>query len=153
MVKQIDELTPDHIGIRLWEASKLWETQFTAGMIAAGYPWFGEAKASVLPYISPQGTKQVEIVRRMQISKQAVQQLILELEAEGIITRLPDPDDGRGRIVAHTEAGITMRRAAVQVKAEVENSLRAKLGDTQFSTLFEALGAIVQAESPPAKTD
>ncbi|MDX8353680.1 MarR family winged helix-turn-helix transcriptional regulator [Cognatiyoonia sp. IB215182] len=146
MVKKVDELAPDHIGWRLWNASKQWETRFAAAMIDAGFSWYGDARAGVIPYISASGTRQVDIVNRMQISKQAVHQSLSELEMDGVIRRVPDPDDGRGRIVQFTERGVAARKAALKIKEALENDLRAELGEVQFDALYASLGAFLPKE-------
>ncbi|MEM7283836.1 MAG: helix-turn-helix domain-containing protein [Pseudomonadota bacterium] len=94
----------DHIGWRLWHAASEWKVRFVDEMVAAGHSCYAEARSSVIPYIEPQGTKQSELVRMMGLSKQAVQQLVDDLEREGIVTRKADPDDRRGKIVCFTRA-------------------------------------------------
>ena len=89
MVKKIDDLRIDHVGWRLWEAAAVWKEKFAAEMIAAGHDWFQEARSSVVPYVGPEGTRQADIVDQMGLSKQAVQQLIADLERSGILCREP----------------------------------------------------------------
>lgn len=142
MVKKIDEIHLDHIGWRLWDAAAAWKAKFAAGMIAQGHDWYAEARSSVIPYIGVDGTRQSEIVARMGLSKQAVQQLILDLEQAGIVQREPDPEDGRGKIVTFTRTGLAAQRDSAQVKRAVEKDMRAQLGDADFETLFDLLGKI-----------
>lgn len=142
MVKKIDDFAPDHIGWRLWDAASVWKLSFEKEMIAAGHDWYAEARSSIVPYVSPEGTKQSEIVVRMGLSKQAVQQLIKDLEAAGIVRREPDPDDARGRIVMFTEAGLNANRDSVRAKRKVEATMRAQLGDAEFDQLYALLKKI-----------
>jgi len=76
------------------------------------------------------------------LSKQAVQQLIADLEAAGIVTRDPDPDDRRGRIVRLTEAGLAAHRAAASIKVELESDIRLELGPETFDALTAALARL-----------
>ena len=90
MVKPLDEIMPpllDHAGWRLWRVSRQWKACFDAGMRARGYPWFGEARSNVIGYLERSGLPQSELVKRMGLSKQAVQQLVDELVADGIVER------------------------------------------------------------------
>ncbi|WP_130409632.1 MarR family winged helix-turn-helix transcriptional regulator [Thalassococcus sp. S3] len=146
MVKEIDDLRPDHIGWHLWEAAAQWKMRFSAGMIAAGHDWYGEARSGVIPYVDLNGTRQADIVQRMGLSKQAVQQLIVDLEQVGILHRVPDPADGRGKIVCFTEVGLAAQRDAAQVKREVENEMRRKLGAEAFDTLYALLKELAQPD-------
>lgn len=135
----IDDLRPDHIGWRLWDAAACWKSRFCEGMIAQGHAWYGEARSSVLPYIDLNGTRQSDIVTRMGLSKQAVQQLIVDLEEAGIIHREPDPEDRRGKIVRFTEAGLAAQRDSAKVKRAIDNDIRAQLGEADFGKLFKLL--------------
>ncbi|MEM9785181.1 MAG: MarR family winged helix-turn-helix transcriptional regulator [Pseudomonadota bacterium] len=142
MVKKVDEFRPDHVGWRLWDAAAVWKEKFAAEMVAAGHEWYFEARASVVPYVGINGTRQADIVERMGLSKQAVQQLILDLEKSGILCREPDPNDGRGKIVRFTERGLKARKDSVIVKRRVEAEMRKKLGPDDFDYLMTILKKI-----------
>lgn len=142
LVKTVDDLLPDHIGWRLWDAAACWKRRFSQAMIEEGHAWYGEARSSVLPYVSLEGTRQSDIVARMGLSKQAVQQLIVDLEQAGIVQRDPDPQDGRGKIVRFTEAGLAAQRDSAKVKRAIENEIRAQMGNDDFEKLFALLKTI-----------
>ncbi|MEO0637078.1 MAG: MarR family winged helix-turn-helix transcriptional regulator [Pseudomonadota bacterium] len=142
MVKQADDFRIDHVGWRLWDAAAKWKEKFAAEMVAMGHDWYAEARSRVVPYVGPKGTRQSDIVARMGVSKQAVQQLILDLEESGIVRREPDPDDGRGKIVHFTERGLTAQRDSQKAKRKVEAEIKALLGDEDFERLVSALRKI-----------
>lgn len=129
----------EHIGWRLWNAAGLWKSRFAEAMIAAGHDWYAEARSSVIPYIGPKGTRQSVLVRRMGLTKQAVQQLVDDLEREGIVQRVPDPKDGRARIIRFTEKGQQAQRDAQAVKRRIEDQFRRELGDADFDHLYRLL--------------
>ena len=142
LVKKVDDIGIDHVGWRLWDAAAMWKEKFAAEMVAMGHDWYAEARSSVVPYVGPKGTKQSIIVARMGLSKQAVQQLILDLEESGILLREPDPNDGRGKIVHFTEKGLAAQRDSRKAKRKVEEEIRARLGDKKFENLLDALKKI-----------
>jgi DNA-binding MarR family transcriptional regulator len=142
MVKPLDENPVellDHVGWRLWRISGQWKALFEAGMRARGYKWFGEARSNVVGFIGRNGLRQKQLVIRMGLSKQAVQQLVDELVEEGIVERRPDPADLRGNIVTFTRAGRAMLRDANAVKLCIEDTYRKKIGDREFHRLMEIL--------------
>ena len=64
MVKELDEkieALPDHVGWRLWQASRAWQAEF-APMRAAGHGWF-TARAGLLD-IARNGTRQSALIER-----------------------------------------------------------------------------------------
>lgn len=142
MVKKIDDIRIDHVGWRLWDAAAMWKEKFAAEMVAAGHDWYAEARSSVVPYVGLKGTRQADIVARMGLSKQAVQQLIVDLEQSGILRRDPDPNDGRGKIVLFTEKGLAAQRDSQKAKRKVEAEIRLTLGDTEFERLMNTLKKI-----------
>lgn len=144
MVKKLDENAagPDHIGIRLWSAYEAWKADFVSAMNAAGHAWFTPSRATLLGFVPRRGVRQSELIARMGVSKQAVQQLVDGLEAEGILERAADPGDRRGRIVRHTAKGRAALDDADRIKTEIEARYRARMGEDRFRLLFETLGEL-----------
>ena len=134
----------DHLGWRLWCAFRAWQARFLAGMAAAGHGWYAEARAGVIPHLDREGTRQGVLVQRMGLSKQAVQQLVDDLERDGIVERVPDPQDRRGKIVAFTKKGLQVLADANRVKQDVEAGFRAKLGASDFDRLTALLKTLEQ---------
>jgi DNA-binding MarR family transcriptional regulator len=134
---------PDHIGWTLWRAAHVWRVEFTAAMVAAGYAWFGQARANLLPHIGPGGVRQSDLVDRARLTKQAVQQFLDELEKDGILTRQPDKTDARARRVVLTEAGLSAMRDADRIKAEIEARWRDRLGNADFDRLDALLRRVI----------
>jgi len=145
MVKELDEKSkalPDHVGWRLWQASRAWQAEFAAAMRAAGHGWFTEARAGLLGHISRDGIRQVALIDRSAISKQAVQQLLDGLEAEGVVQRLRDPRDGRGKLVGYTRQGLDALRDGDRIKLEIERRYVERIGKQRFAALMDALRAL-----------
>ena len=66
------------------------------------------------------------------------------LEAEGVIARVPDPGDRRGRLVRYTDRGRAALRDADRVKAEIERRYAQRIGPDRMAALSEALRALGQ---------
>lgn len=142
LVKMLDDKFPDHIGWLLWQANNRWHRDFVTRMQIAGHSWFTEARSTLIGNIAPKGVKQVRLVERLGISKQAVQQLLDGLEADGITERIADPDDKRGRVVRLTEKGKLAMRDANRIKGEIEDAYSHRIGKERFAVLTELLGAL-----------
>jgi len=143
MVKRLDdpdfpELL-DHVGIRLWRATALWKKEFDAGMVALGYPWFAHARSGLLAYLGRKGARQSELAERAGLTKQAVQQFVDGLVADGAVERVPDPADARAKIVVFTAYGRKVLADANRVKLKIESEFRKTLGAADFERLCEAL--------------
>ena len=151
MVKQLDDnsMPPliDHIGWRLTRLSREWKALFDAEMVRRGHAWMTEARGAVIGHLRPGGLSQSALTAAMGISKQAVQQLVDELVAEGIVERAPDPEDGRGRIVRFTSRGIGALEESNAVKLAIDAQWREALGDARYDALVEALDALHARQS------
>ncbi len=145
MVKKLDEnpdFLLDHVGWRLWRANRAWQAEFAGGMRAAGHGWFTEARASLLGHLSRAGNRQAMLIERMGISKQAVQQLLDGLEAEGIVERVSDPHDARGKLVRYTAKGLAALQDGDAIKFQIEQGYKRRLGAEGLAALMKALRAI-----------
>lgn len=138
---------PDHIGWTLWRAAQLWRAEFTAAMVAAGHGWFGQARGNLMMHIGPKGLRQGDLVDRARLTKQAVQQFVDELVADGILLRVPDPTDARARWLRLTPAGEAAMRDADRIKAEIEARWKSAIGDDAFRQLDTALRDLIEARA------
>lgn len=94
---------------------------------------------ALFPYIRLEGTRQTELARKVGISKQAVGQLIDDLEAWDLVTRQPDPDDRRAKRVVWTEHGRTSMMEGLAHLQEVERTLAEAVGEKPWQQLREGL--------------
>lgn len=97
----------------------------------------------VLPHLDLQGTRATELARRMGITKQAVGPILDELEGFGVIERVPDPADGRARIVRFTEGGRAGLLAGLGLLAEIEAELSERVGAERIARLKVDLAVVL----------
>jgi len=125
----------DHVGWRLWRLAQQWKTEFDAKMRKRGYVWITEARGAVIGQLRPGGLPQSALTAALGVSKQAVQQFVDELVTEGVVERVPDPDDGRGKLVRLTALGVASITEGNAVKREIERRYRRRLGVQRFEAL------------------
>jgi DNA-binding MarR family transcriptional regulator len=149
MVKKTDDnhpLLPAHVGVDLWRAALAWRERMHREMVARGHDWYGDARGAVATHLDPRGMSQSELAARMGLTKQAVQQLLDGLEADGVIRREPDPNDGRSKRVVYTAKGLAALRDGVEVKRAIERDYRARLGASGLEALTKALRKLAEPE-------
>jgi len=148
MVRSLDDdaMPPliDHVGWRLWRLARQWKTEFDTAMAARGHGWMAEARGAVVGHLRPGGMSQSALPSAMGISKQAVQQLVDELVAEGIVERIPDPTDGRGRIVRLLPRGKQAIADGNEVKLEIEARYADRIGAGRLAALNAALDVLAE---------
>jgi DNA-binding MarR family transcriptional regulator len=79
------------------------------------------------------------LASRLQLTKQAVGQVLDGLERAGWVRRAPDPDDGRVRLIFYTESGCQLVSDTLDVTRRVERRLMKRIGPQRLKALKEAL--------------
>jgi DNA-binding MarR family transcriptional regulator len=100
-----------------------------------GFTDFDPAHLIVFQWPGPDDTRPSELAARLQISKQALNYLLGQLEQLGYLERRPDPHDQRGKRITVTKRGraaIRVIRAAVD---EIESAWAEQLGAERFAQL------------------
>ena len=106
------------------------------------------AHTSLFPHIDQQGTRLTELARRLGVTKQAVGQLVDDLEQLGVLERVDDPGDGRAKLVRFTRAGVEAIHHGLSVLRQIEQELEQVLGPRRMRQLHQALLVIVDQLSP-----
>jgi DNA-binding MarR family transcriptional regulator len=108
-------------------------------LVAAGFDDHRMSHDKVMPHIPPAGITLAELSRRAGITKQAMAELVQDLETKGYLRRRPDPADRRVRIIEFTERGWSAVRTALDGFAHVEKELQSRWGHHDFTLLRQML--------------
>ena len=137
----------ENIVALLGEAYSTLGHKIVAGVVEAGFPQ-RPAHSGVFAHIDVEGgTRLTELARRANMTPQAMGELVDDLERMGYVTRRPDPEDRRAKLIALTPRGVACVRAAFQTIAGIERHLEQLLGERKLLALREGLKRIVAAES------
>jgi DNA-binding MarR family transcriptional regulator len=104
-----------------------------------GFDDLEPAHLVVLQYPGPQGKRPSELAAELQISKQALNYLLGELERLGYLERVPDPDDGRSKRIAITPRGMALIPVIRAAVGEIETAWAKQLGRKRFAELRSLL--------------
>lgn len=106
-------------------------------------PRLRRSHTALLPHIDLGGTRVSELAERLGISKQAVSELIDELEDAGVLRRTADPTDARARLVSFTPKGLDGLLEGLAVLRELEAEIARSIGDSTMRGLRVALERIL----------
>ena len=109
-----------------------------------GFDNLDAAHLNVFQYPGPQGARPTELASRLQISKQALNYLLGELERLDYLERRPDPDDLRSKRVTLTRRGTSAVRVIREAVGEVETAWAQQLGPKRFAQLRSLLVELSQ---------
>jgi DNA-binding MarR family transcriptional regulator len=85
---------------------------------------------------------QLLLAESMGYDKTRLITLLDALEADGFLTRSPDPDDRRARVISLTPAGREVHRAARRSIRAMEKRLLAGVSEADIRRLRETLGRL-----------
>ena len=106
---------------------------------AAGFEELRLPHMAVFQFPGPDGVRPSVLAERAGMSKQAMNQLLRSLEAQGYIVRSDAPDEGRARLVRLTPRGQAAYAKIHDVLRNVEREWSAELGTRRFAELKDLL--------------
>jgi DNA-binding MarR family transcriptional regulator len=86
-----------------------------------------------------------DLARLEAVAAPTMTRLVADLEARGLVTRRPDPSDGRSFFVVPTEAGVDAIRRARFERAERVAALLDTLPAEQYAAVLAAIDALENA--------
>jgi len=100
-----------------------------------GFTDLEAAHLNVLQYPGPQGLRPSDLAARLDVSKQALNYLLRQLEVRGYLVLRADPDDLRSKRVVLSERGLATVPVIRGAVAEVEKDWAERLGADRFAQL------------------
>ena len=110
-----------------------------AQVAAAGFAdTYASWGTNIFHYLREGGLRLTELAEHTHTTKQALLYTINQLEAAGYVERVPDPTDGRAKIIRLTQRGWELRRVGDEIIASIEHECVQQLGEEKMRQ-FEAL--------------
>ena len=120
------------------------------GLAERGFPELRPAHGTIGQHIADDGSRVTELAQLAQVSKPTVVYLVNDLENLGYVERLPDPADGRAKLVCLTERGASAQEAAREIVTQIEGDWGKLLGQRDFAMLRGVLQRLHDALWPPS---
>jgi DNA-binding MarR family transcriptional regulator len=92
--------------------------------------------------IEPDGSRLTDLAERANMTKQSVGEVATELERRGYLERVPDPGDGRAKIIRLTERGHAAQALGFQIIEQIEQEWAERFGAERVAALRDALEAV-----------
>lgn len=110
-----------------------------ADVRAGGHPHLTAAHMYVFQSPGPDGVRPTELADRTNMTKQAMNHLLIHLERGGYLRRVPAPDDRRGTVLRVTDRGRDVERLMHESARRIEREWAKKLGRSRVEELRRAI--------------
>lgn len=108
-------------------------------MANTGFPDIRPAHSAVFRHITPEGCRITDLAERAQMTKQSMAYLVDYLQEHGYATFIPDPTDGRAKLVCLTDRGVAVQEALIALGLRIEAALVHEIGSEEMSHLRELM--------------
>jgi len=111
---------------------------------ALGHKNLRPAHARLMVFLGWEGSRTSDIARAQDVSKNAVGELVGELEQLGYVKRVPDPLDGRAKIVQYTDQGAALMIDAVAIAERLDAEIADIIGAERLAELRSTLAELCE---------
>ncbi len=133
----------DNIGRLFQRAARAYSELAIQKLESRGYADLSLFHTALISNLDVKGSHISAIAERAGMTKQAMGQIAKELEAKGLIQRVPDPADKRAVLLKFTEQGAQFLETAYQIKLEIETEYAEKIGEDNMLMLRALLEQLV----------
>lgn len=100
---------------------------------------------ALFPHLTSEGVRGADLAKKLGVTKQAISQLVAELEYWGVVEQVEDPKDGRAKLIRFTPKGEQGLLHGLAVLGALETELGDKMGKRRMQELHTALLALEKA--------
>src|SRR5258708_7569874 len=96
----------------------------------------------IMSMIPMSGIRATDLARRAQVTKQAIDQMVDQLERVNVLVRTPDPTDARARLIRPTPYAMRAYAASRRILSEIHEEWRLRLGEDRYAARDGAAAAL-----------
>jgi DNA-binding MarR family transcriptional regulator len=145
--KALDASTRDrpHLGVLLQRVRRAIDDEVSQRIAQAGFDNIRPGHGTVFTFLPLNGARLTELAARARMTKQAMGELVRELEVLGYVERAPDPDDGRARIIRFTAKGRRADEVGILAIRDIEGEWAGAVGREQMDSLRSTLMSLLRS--------
>ena len=110
---------------------------------ARGFSEIQPAHNAVFATLPPEGARSADMAMRAGVTRQSMGEAIRDLVGLGWLEMVPDPTDGRAKIVTFTDEGGRVAQAGYDHIIELDRAFRDRFGDADMDATHRVLAGIV----------
>ena len=112
-----------------------------AGLRSRGWKNVSRSQSLILVNVALGTQRASTLASNHGVSRQAISQMLADMQKAGLIEVGPDPADGRAQLVTFSRSSSKLRDDATRILQNIERELTDRLGKRRMAGLREALGS------------
>jgi DNA-binding MarR family transcriptional regulator len=143
VVTVVDDYKPERLGLQYLNLAYRIRKVVDKHMVTSG---LSLARWKVLEILDAKGSiRQKALAQELGFAERSVSQAVESLAGDGLVERMPDPADGRAKLVTLTDEGAAALAAGTKAGAEVLQLIFGTLDGKQRASLDKLLNVIDDA--------
>ena len=115
------------------------EAGLTRRLNDAGWGDLSRPQIMLFAYLHGSGSSTSDVARSLRVSRQAVHQMVKELERKDLLRQVPDPARGNAKLIVKTQKGFELNDIAREFLRDLDQMLTQRIGTDRVNTLREIL--------------
>ena len=136
------------LGVSLFIPYRYAEDRIFRALQDAGFDDWTLAQCRVFQRVAPDGSHLTDLADQAQMTKQSAGVMVDQLERLGYVRRVPDPADGRARLIVIEQRGRRALEVAAAARNEIFSEWKAYLGTRNFTLLHQILDQLREITDP-----
>jgi DNA-binding MarR family transcriptional regulator len=137
------------IGMIAQQLQRAFEAECFARLAAAGFTGLRMRHSVLLNSLGPAGSRITKLASELGMTKQAMGEMVDDLESHGYLERSADPGDRRARIIRFTPKGEQALAMSFEIIPAIEREYAALVGAARYAEAKSALAQLVDALHVP----
>lgn len=144
------EINPTRsFGYRLWMLRQAWTRQVEAVLAPTGLTHMQFILMRGIEHCAATRPSQTALADAMGLDRMTISKVVRTLEAKGLLSRDPHPDDPRANILALTEPGRTLLQRATVLAITEQEQFFGRLGSARKAELSAMLDELLAQAGCP----
>lgn len=138
------------IGMIAQQLHRAFEAECFARLAAAGFTGLRMRHSVLLNALGPDGGRITQLAAELGMTKQAMGEMIDDLESNGYLERTSDPSDRRARVIRFTAKGQDALAMAFEVIPAIEREYAERVGADRYLAAKRTIAELVDVLHVPA---
>jgi DNA-binding MarR family transcriptional regulator len=130
------------------KAAKAMRADMTASAHRSGFTEVAPAHNVVFATLPPEGARAADMAARAGITRQSMGEVVRDLVRLGILEMVPDPSDGRAKLVTYTDYGKRVAQAGMDHINALDQLFRDELGEQEYDAARRVLERVRELLTP-----